>query len=164
MRKLKAVAAILMALTMSACVDDDAVEPVIEVSKNVKTDAHDFKVSDKGVIQFDAEIVYFKFDDHTLTQEGRERLASLAKYLKKHPDKRLQISGHCDERGSIEYNLALGDMRAKSVRQYLANLGLSPKRIHSVSYGEEQPAAEGHSEKAWAQNRRAEFVLTSLSE
>ena len=110
------------------------------------------------------KIVYFKFDDHTLTKAGMDRLQALNTHLTKNSKQKLQISGHCDERGSVEYNLALGQMRSKSVHKYLVHLGLPASRIHSISYGEEKPAAEGHTESDWKQNRRAEFVLSSFSE
>ena len=72
----------------------------------------------------------------------------------------LQINGHCDERGSIEYNLALGQQRSQAVYEFLSTLGLDQKRLKTISYGEEKPAAEGHTETAWNQNRRADFVIT----
>ena len=159
---LKIAAAVMLILPTVGCVDDAPVESVIQVSK--EKSAHEFAVDKNGKVTFEADIVYFKFDDYTLTKEGEERLQALSAYLKTNPNKKLQISGHSDERGSIEYNLALGQMRAKSVNSYLVNLGLDQKRIHNISYGEESPAVEGHSEAQWQKNRRAEFVLSTFSE
>ena len=72
----------------------------------------------------------------------------------------MQVEGHCDERGTVEYNLALGERRAQSVKSYLVNLGVTDARLSTISYGEEKPASEGHDEGAWVKNRRAAFVLT----
>lgn len=106
------------------------------------------------------EIVYFDFDKSDLRQDARDVLSKNAEaLLKKIADAKVQIAGHCDERGSDEYNLALGDRRAKSVAKYLINLGVSADRISTISYGKEKPAVDGHDEAAWSKNRRAEFVI-----
>ena len=104
--------------------------------------------------------VFFAFDDYTLSSETQDQLAELATYLKQNSGDVLQIEGHCDERGSIEYNLALGQRRAASVKDYLVQMGVDPSRVTTISYGEERPAVEGHNEAAWSKNRRAEFVLS----
>jgi len=103
------------------------------------------------------QTVYFAFDQYDLSDETRSTLQSNANVLQKNRDFNVVIEGHCDERGTIEYNLALGEKRARAVRDYLVSLGLSPSRLRIVSYGEERPAASGHNEAAWAKNRRAEF-------
>ena len=110
--------------------------------------------------EFKPETVFFAFDDYTLAQDAQTQLQALADYLKTNPQSVVQIEGHCDERGSIEYNLALGERRAQSVKNYLAQLGVDPARLSTISYGEEKPAVEGHDEAAWSKNRRAEFTLT----
>lgn len=102
--------------------------------------------------------VYFAFDDYTLSPDAQESLNTLSEFLKGSPSTVVQIEGHCDERGSIEYNLALGERRAQSVKNYLVQLGIDPARLPTISYGEEKPAASGSGESAWSQNRRAEFV------
>jgi len=79
--------------------------------------------------------------------------------LKVQPDAKVKIEGHCDERGSAEYNLALGERRAKSAMQYLVTLGVKADRVSIISYGKEKPAVDGHDDAAWAKNRRAEFVI-----
>jgi peptidoglycan-associated lipoprotein len=79
--------------------------------------------------------------------------------MMKHPASKINIEGNCDERGSAEYNLALGERRAKAARQYLVTLGIEPGRLSTISYGKEKPALQGNGEEAWAKNRRAEFVI-----
>jgi peptidoglycan-associated lipoprotein len=81
--------------------------------------------------------------------------------LKKYPKVKVQIEGHCDERGTIEYNLALGERRANSTKKYLISLGISADRISTISYGKERPLDPGHNEEAWAKNRRAHIVVLS---
>ncbi|UCF79864.1 MAG: peptidoglycan-associated lipoprotein Pal [Candidatus Eiseniibacteriota bacterium] len=103
--------------------------------------------------------VFFAFDDYSLTEEGRNTLAQNAKVLADNPTVKVVIEGHCDERGTVEYNLALGEKRAMSVKNYLVNYGLDPARTSIISYGKERPFDPGHSEQAWAKNRRAHFVI-----
>jgi peptidoglycan-associated lipoprotein len=104
------------------------------------------------------EKVFFEFDAYTLTPEAREILARNAEWLRQNPAARLTIEGNCDERGSDEYNLALGQRRAEAVKNYLVSLGIAVERLSSTSYGEERPAVAGSDESAWSQNRRAEFL------
>ncbi|MGH1363303.1 MAG: peptidoglycan-associated lipoprotein Pal [Calditrichia bacterium] len=103
--------------------------------------------------------LYFGYDEATLTTDAVRILQDNAKVLKDYPDVRITVEGHCDERGTIEYNLALGDRRARSVKQFLIDLGVSSNRIATVSYGKERPADRGRSESAYSLNRRAEFVI-----
>jgi peptidoglycan-associated lipoprotein len=110
---------------------------------------------------FAPKTVYFAFDDYTLNADSQGSLQGLADHLKKTNGAVVQIEGHCDERGSIEYNLALGERRAQSVKNYLTQLGVDASRLSTISYGEEKPAVEGHNEAAWAKNRRAEFTMTN---
>ena len=106
------------------------------------------------------ETVYFDFDKSDLRQDARDALSKNAEaLLKKIADAKVKIEGHCDERGSDEYNLALGDRRAKSAAKYLETLGVKADRISTISYGKEKPAVQGHDEAAWAKNRRDEFVI-----
>lgn len=106
-------------------------------------------------------VVYFDFDSSTLSQAARDALSQNANILlKKHASLKVLIEGHCDERGSAEYNLALGERRAKSALAYLLTLGVPGKRLSVISYGKEKPSDTGHDEAAWAKNRRAEFVAT----
>lgn len=105
--------------------------------------------------------IYFGYDSYALTGEARNSLKSNADWLKANPNGRVQIEGHCDERGTNEYNMALGDRRANAVRGYLMKMGIDRGRIDTISYGEERPADVGHDESAWARNRRAVFVVLS---
>lgn len=108
---------------------------------------------------FENERIYFAFDDATLTAEAQRILRRKADYLRRNPGLGLRIEGHCDERGTFEYNLALGDRRAESVKSFLIGLGIGPSRLFTISYGEERPLDPGSNEAAWAMNRRAEFQL-----
>jgi len=103
--------------------------------------------------------VFFAFDDYSLTGEARDILAGDGKVLTQTPRLKIVIEGHCDERGTVEYNLALGEKRAASAKSYLVNYGIESSRISIVSYGKERPFDPGHDEAAWAQNRRAHFVV-----
>jgi len=103
--------------------------------------------------------IYFNFDSATLSDQARSALSKDAELLAKQPAVKLRIEGNCDERGSDEYNMALGERRAKAARDYLVNLGVSAERLSTISYGEEKPVDPGHSEEAWAKNRRDEFVI-----
>ena len=99
--------------------------------------------------------------DHSLVRPDMEPyLIGIADWLESHPAVLLRIEGHCDERGSEEYNLALGERRALSVRKFIAEQGVGPNRITTISYGEERPANAGHDDFSWTQNRRAEFKLS----
>lgn len=99
--------------------------------------------------------VYFDFDKYSLKPEARTTLEKQAAWLKANPQVRITIEGHCDERGTREYNLALGERRANAVKDYLAALGISLDRMKTISFGKERPIALGSNEAAWAQNRRA---------
>jgi len=105
------------------------------------------------------ETVYFDFDSYVLSPVAREALTKDAEQLKKNAAVKVQVEGHCDERGSDEYNLALGEKRAKAARDYLVSLGIAPDRLSIISYGKEKPADPGHDDAAWARNRRAVLVV-----
>ena len=102
--------------------------------------------------------VYFNYDSANLTPSARETLKGNANYLQNQMGQKLTIEGHCDDRGSNEYNLALGERRANAVRDFLVNMGVPKTRLNTISYGEEKPAETGSGETIWAKNRRAEFV------
>ena len=104
--------------------------------------------------------IYFDFDSFVLSQAARKTLSENAEYLlKKNRSVKIQVEGHCDERGSDEYNLALGEKRAKAALDYLVTSGVPAARLSFISYGEEKPADPGHDEAAWAKNRRDEFLV-----
>lgn len=102
---------------------------------------------------------FFDTDKSDLTPETRDLLAANAEWLRQHPTVRILVEGHCDERNTAEYNLALGWRRANAVKSYLVSLGVAGTRIDTISYGEERPFALGHDESAWRLNRRAHFVI-----
>lgn len=105
--------------------------------------------------------VYFSLDQSDLSEEARQKLAANARFLKEHPELRVTIEGHCDERGTNEYNLALGDRRAHAAGDYLSSLGVEPSREKTISYGEERPVCTESTESCWARNRRAFFILSA---
>lgn len=105
--------------------------------------------------------VFFEYDSAEVTTPAQAALNTNAELLKRYPTWVVTLEGHCDERGTAEYNLALGERRAVAARTYLVSLGLSPDRLRTVSYGKEFPFDPGHSEEAWAKNRRAHFVITA---
>lgn len=106
--------------------------------------------------------VYFDFDKFDLKSEARDILGQHARALKTQKDVTVIIEGHCDERGTIEYNLALGDKRARAVKDYLVLLGVERSRLTTISYGKERPLDYGHNESAWSENRRAQFVIKAM--
>jgi len=103
--------------------------------------------------------IHFDFDKYFIREDAKPVLKENAQWLKKWESVRILIEGHCDERGTEEYNLALGEKRAKSTRDYLISLGISPDRMEIISYGKSQPLDPGHNEVAWQKNRRAQFTI-----
>jgi peptidoglycan-associated lipoprotein len=114
-------------------------------------------VTEEKPSQFDD--VRFDFDKSEVKEAGRRTCEVVADYMKKHPQAKMQIEGHCDDRGTAEYNLALGERRATAVMAYLVSLGVPKSALSTVSFGMEKPLDPGHDEGAWAKNRRAHFVL-----
>lgn len=108
-----------------------------------------------------AERIYFDFNRSEIKPEGRETLASKVDVLSEFPEISIRVEGHADERGTVEYNLALGEQRAQAAKDYLVNAGVDPDRAATISYGEERPAVDESNESAWSENRRDEFVITS---
>jgi peptidoglycan-associated lipoprotein len=104
--------------------------------------------------------IFFDFDKSNIRPDAREILNGNADFLLKNSNSKIVIEGHCDERGTAEYNMALGQRRAQEAKKYLVNLGIKEPRIKTISYGEERPFDPGHDEEAWAKNRRAHFVVT----
>lgn len=105
--------------------------------------------------------IHFDFDKYNIRPGDAEILNENAALLKKYPKVKVQIEGHCDERGTTEYNLALGERRANNTKKHLVSLGVSATRISTISYGKERPLDPGHNEEAWAKNRRAHIVVLS---
>jgi len=108
------------------------------------------------------ENIHFAFDSSVLSDQAQQILKSKAEYLRTNPSTRVTVEGHCDERGTTAYNIALGDRRAESVKNFLVTLGISANRLNTLSYGEERPIAMGQNEASWAKNRRAQFVINSF--
>jgi peptidoglycan-associated lipoprotein len=113
------------------------------------------KLNTQGVLKR----IHFDFDKYDLKPEAVRTLGDDAASIKQYAQFKVRVEGHCDERGTVEYNLALGEKRARAARDYLASLGIPSKRLTIISYGKERPLETGHNEAAWAQNRRDEFVF-----
>jgi len=103
--------------------------------------------------------IHFEFDKYDIQPKAADILKENCSLLRKYPVMKFQIEGHCDERGTGEYNLALGERRANSAKKYLISLGIEPSRISTISYGEERPLDQNHNEEAWTKNRRAHIVI-----
>jgi peptidoglycan-associated lipoprotein len=123
--------------------------PVVELSVE--------ELNRQGVLR----TVYFAFNSNEIDDAAKAILQANAAWLTSHAQHTVEIGGHCDERGSIGYNVALGDRRANAVKDYLVSLGVDGSKLTAISYGEEQPADPGHDEAAWAKNRRATFTIKS---
>ncbi len=111
---------------------------------------------EKGYIQD----IFFDYDKSEIRPDSREKLEKAAGWMKGHPESEFLLEGHCDERGTREYNLALGDRRANATKDYLVSLGVDAAKLQTISYGKERPFVEGHDESAWSKNRRTHFVQT----
>ncbi|MFP4446472.1 MAG: peptidoglycan-associated lipoprotein Pal [Desulfosudaceae bacterium] len=139
--------------------EETAVEEEAEATAEEMEEAAIQAEKQKAQEAFEDEKIHFEFDKATLTSTARETLKRKAAFLRNNPDVRVVIEGHCDERGTDEYNLALGDRRAKSAKDYLEDMGIEPSRLTTISYGEEKPLDPRSTEEAWAKNRRAQFVI-----
>ena len=149
---------------LSACAGDKATEEPVAVDQAApppqETLPSDYSTDvSSGDMSIAERTVYFAFDDYSLNAQSQTNLDEVARYMNNNSDVQVKLEGHCDERGSTEYNLALGQRRAQSVKDYLVQLGIDESRLPTISYGEEKPAVEGSNEAAWSQNRRVEFVL-----
>lgn len=131
-------------------------EPVAQ-PKPMEKAASESAKKELGVLSL--ENVYFDYDKYNLTPSALDILARHAQALKQYREIPVVIEGHCDERGTIEYNLALGEKRANAVKDYLVSLGIERSRLSTISYGKERPVDTRSNETAWARNRRAEFVI-----
>ena len=134
---------------------DASPEPVAEEKEEVAEEVVAYKVPDV-VMQED---IYFDFDKSILSPSAQDNLLRKAEWLRENYDATVTIEGHCDERGTNEYNLALGDRRAESAKDFLSDLGIDPSRLSTISYGEERPVDPRRNEEAWAKNRRSHFKV-----
>lgn len=150
MRIIKALTAIAAMIVIAACSSDQAAAPATTT------------VTPGSVADFRQNVgdrVFFDTDMSTIREDGRQTLNRQAEWLKKYTNYQITIEGHCDERGTREYNLALGERRANAARQYLVAQGIPAARIKTISYGKERPDPVGSDEAAWARNRRAVTAL-----
>ncbi len=114
-----------------------------------------------GQLKSALDSIYFSFDSSNLDSPARETLSRTYESLKQQPGIKVRIEGNCDDRGSAEYNLALGEKRAKAAKKYLSAMGIADKRLSTISYGKEKPVDSSHDEAAWKKNRRDDFVIVS---
>ena len=150
MSTIKAIAAIAALMFMAACSSEQAAGPASTT------------VTPGSVADFKQNVgdrVYFDFDQSSVREDGRQTLSKQAEWLKKYTNYLITIEGKCDERGTREYNLALGERRANSVKQYLIAQGVPAQRVNTISYGKERPEVVGSDEGAWARNRVAITAL-----
>jgi len=115
--------------------------------------------ADAAETAFVTENVHFAFDSSALSNEARRIIKGKADYLRANPEIKVTVEGHCDDRGTDAYNIALGERRAESVKIFLVDLGIGSHRLNTVSYGKERPIVAGNNEDSWARNRRAQFVI-----
>ena len=140
---------------------ETAMAPSVEIASTKKSAERSLPQSDNGQLKASLDEIYFNYDSSNLSREARDTLVKVAEFMKKGQTAKVRIEGNCDERGSEEYNLALGEKRAKAAMQYLVTMGIPEERLSVVSYGKEKPADLGHDESAWAKNRRDEFAVIS---
>jgi peptidoglycan-associated lipoprotein len=133
----------------------------IDPNATIPTSKGDFSQWTPDRDKFAAQTVYFEYDKSTVKSSETSKLDAVASAMKSSPGKALRIEGHCDERGTEEYNRSLGERRALALREYLVHSGLNPELVETISFGEDKPADPGHDDRAWSKNRRGEFVLLS---
>ena len=155
--------AVILIFVLSGCshTKKDTLEAVAVPEETIKT----VEVEENALEELPVKVVsnfntiYFDFDKSVLSRKAIQELNEMGAWLLKNPNTKIRVEGNCDERGSDEYNLALGERRAKSVKNFLVNLGVAAENIITISYGEENPADPEHNEMAWAKNRRDEFNI-----
>jgi len=159
---------VLFALTIfTGCAEQKAVvtegtaqEQAAPAQSAATTQEQAAKVEPAATAETAVKDIFFEFDKSNISPDAREILKANADFLLKNGNSNIVIEGHCDERGTAEYNMALGQRRAQETKKYLVNLGIKEPRIKTISYGEERPFDPGHNEDAWAKNRRAHFAVT----
>jgi peptidoglycan-associated lipoprotein len=168
--------AVLICLFLAACAGTDSGEPGTGgaagdrpaagggAAAGAAGTAGDYAPGSQAALEAEAgDTIYFAFDSAVLREPSRRVLRQQAAWLERNPEVRVTVEGHADERGTREYNLALGARRAEAVRTYLVGLGIAPARVGTISYGEERPAVAGSNEEAWARNRRAVTRIEAVS-
>lgn len=157
-------ACLLAFVAVAACTTKPVATPAAVTSAPVKAQPVQSSILPGSERDFTVNIgdtVHFDYNMYAITDEDRSILQRQAAWLQKYPGVRLSIEGHCDERGTREYNLALGARRAHAVKEYLISLGVTPARLDTISYGKERPICTESNEACWAQNRRGVSVITS---
>jgi len=158
-----AIAAAVMAAFLASCASEPAVEQSAPASSpQARSPAPQAtpaapRPAATAAVEPSKRSIYYEFDRYDVKDEYRQLVEAHARYLREHPGAQIAVQGNADERGSREYNLALGQRRAESVKKMMTVLGVGDSRIETISYGEEKPVAAGHDEAAWAQNRRADI-------
>jgi peptidoglycan-associated lipoprotein len=158
----KIVSAFAAALLLAACASSEKPATTGEAGTGT-TGATTGQATPGSVEDFQVNVgdrVFFDYDSYEIRPDAQDTLKKQAAFLQQYGQYRVTVEGHCDERGTREYNLALGERRANAVKNYLVALGVDPNRLQTISYGKERPAVEGHDESSWAQNRRGVTVLT----
>ena len=151
----------LLLFLSPACTEDrKELESPVQATTGSQDETRDNQEELASTQNFSPETVYFSFDSDHLAPREQEKLSNLSKNLSSNKNQSLVVEGHCDERGTVEYNLALGERRANAVKRYLIQLGISSSRLSTISYGKEQAVVNEHNESAWSQNRRAEFKIS----
>ncbi len=141
-------------------IDDSTVGDVVGTHEGDMGVPETERLNVKDGVQYGKwEAVHFDYDSATIREDDRAKLEEIAKWMKDNTGKKVMIAGHCDERGTLEYNRSLGQRRASAARDYLVKLGVPADSLGTVSFGEEQPVDNGHNEDAWAKNRRDEFGI-----
>ena len=147
----------LLILLLASCATKENIEPAEPVKKPIiMVKESTEKLARKVIFE---DVIYFSYDSILINDRAEKKLAENATWLKQNPAKKLLIQGHCDERGTKEYNLALRERRAYTVKNFLINSGINKQRLSTVSFGEERPKSLGSSERAHAKNRRAQFII-----
>jgi len=159
--KIAKFAAVLFAALLLAACAGTTTEPATSTDTSSSSSAAPTPGSAQDFLVNVQDRVYFAFDRYDLDDASHRTLERQAAWLDQYPGTTVTVEGHCDERGTREYNLALGARRAAAVRDYLVSLGVDPARIRTISYGKERPVAEGHNEAAWRLNRRGVTVVNS---
>jgi peptidoglycan-associated lipoprotein len=163
-KRLMVLATILSLVAVAGCGGKKAVEPTPEtapaapVEEPAETPIETPTEAPADVSPISLSDVFFDFDKYSLSSEAKSTLEANAREMKRVGEANITIEGHCDERGTKAYNLALGEKRAGAAKDYLVSLGVTASRITTISYGKERPFDSGHDESAWAKNRRAHFV------
>ena len=145
-------------------IQQPAAPPVTDTTESNPLESSDLQVVNEELRRrgFSSD-VYFDYDESTLTDDTRNKLSRNADLLKSSPQFTITIEGHADERGTNEYNLALGERRASAVKDYITSLGVAGDRVRTISYGEERPVCTQSEESCWSQNRRAHMIITGRS-